>query len=155
MARCHFFMRPGKGSIEFLRAWNSSKILLLPCCLTGLNPNILTKWQFCAVWNHWELTGTKNAVHHWQKPFHRLQPAVWVHALKTFEIWGAESLGLHLSIIFFGVTQEFAVSKFYSFGIMNIIHLCFRFIFTKLHHRQSSLRYKIYMFSEGLFYCSQ
>lgn len=42
---------------------------------------------------------------------------------KSFEILGTELLWLHVSVIFFGLTQEFAVSKFYSLGIKIIIHL--------------------------------
>lgn len=42
---------------------------------------------------------------------------------KTFEILGTELLWLHVSVIFFSLTQKFAVSKFYSLGIKIIIHL--------------------------------
>lgn len=117
------FHETRKGLYWFVCVWNSSAILSHPCSLTSSNPDTLQKWQFRVVWNHLALTGTKKAADRWQKPFHQLQPAVCVCTPKLPEILGAESLWLHLSIITFSITQEFAVSKFYSLGIMNIIHM--------------------------------
>lgn len=130
-------MRPVKifSVLSWFKAQHFTKMTIL-CCMKSLGTNW---YKECYVL----LT----------KAFYHLQPAVWVRILKTFAVLGAESLGLHLSIIF-GVTQKLAVSKFYSLEIMNVFHLYFHFILPTTS-QAVIFRYKIYIFSEGFFYCSQ
>lgn len=124
MERCDF-MGLGKGCIDFfiiifgicgrpVQFWASS---------AGSTVQIPALFRNDSSVQELETNEARKAAYCWQNIFTTYIQLSGCIFPKSFEILVSELLWLHLSVIFFSLTKEFAVSKFYSLGIKIIIHL--------------------------------